>query len=241
MTDNLIWEDLGVGNLKILQNKKGYRFTSDAVILANFVCAKKTDTVCEFGTGSGIISILISYKESPQHIYAFDIQENVIARARVSVKENKQDNKITLICDDITNAHKHIKTKVDVVVCNPPYQKSESGLISSNEEIAISKSEIKISLDKIIESADKILRDGGKFYICINPQRMAECIFKLKKQKLEPKRMFFSYASVSSNPSCVFFECVKGGREDLKILPPLITHNDKGDYVTVIRELFKKE
>lgn len=241
MTENLIWEDLGIGFLQILQDKKGYRFTSDAVILANFVSAKKSDVVCEFGTGSGVISILVAYKQNPKHIFAFDIQQSVIDRAKQSIEKNNQTDKISLICDDLANAHKVLQEKVDIVVCNPPYQKSDSGLASKNEEVAISKQEIKTDLEKIIQNANKILCDNGKLYLCINPERVAECIFKLKKHKLEPKRMFFSYPNVLSNPSCAFFECVKNGKEDLKVLPPLITHNDKGDYVAVIKELFKKE
>lgn len=241
MTDNLVWEDLGVGSLQILQDKNGYCFTSDAVILANFVSTKKNDLVCEFGTGSGIISILIAYKENPKHIFAFDIQKNVIARASQSIKENKQEEKITLICDDLSNANNVLQKKVDIVVCNPPYQKNQSGLASKNEEISISKNEIKTDLSQIIKSANKILCENGKLYLCINPERIAECIYKLKENKLEPKKMFFSYPSVLSSPSCAFFECVKNGKEDLKVLPPLITHNDKGDYVAVIKKLFKKE
>lgn len=241
MTENFIWEDLGIESLQILQDKNGYRFTSDAVILANFVSAKKTDLVCEFGTGSGIISILVAYKENPKHIYAFDIQQSVIARASQSIAKNNQENKITLACDDLSNASKILQSKVNIVICNPPYQKNDSGLASKNEEISISKKEIKTDLEKIIESAKKILCDNGKFYLCISPERIAECVYKLKKHKLEPKKMFFSYASVLSSPSCAFFECVKNGKEDLKVLPPLITHNDKGDYVAVIKKLFKKE
>ena len=53
-----------------------------------------------------------------------------------------------------------------------------------------------------------------------HPERIAECIYKLKENKLEPKKCFF-LIQVSS-PSCAFFECVKKGKEEnLKVLPPL--------------------
>lgn len=240
MTDDEIWEDLQLGGLQICQAKNGYKFTSDAVILANFVQAKKNDIICEFGTGSGIISILVAYKQKPKHIYAFDIQENVLERASKSIQKNNQENVISLICDDLANAHNYLK-KVDIVISNPPYYKLSASLASQVEEIAISKNEIKTDLESIIKSASQLLNHGGKFYICINPQRMSECIYKLKKHHLEPKKMLFSYPNIKKEPSCVFFECTKNGKEELKILPPIITHNDKGDYVTIIQELFKKE
>ena len=64
-------EDLELNNLKIIQNKSLYCFTSDSAILANFVKAKKSDTCLEIGCGSGVISILVNEKCSPKKIYAF--------------------------------------------------------------------------------------------------------------------------------------------------------------------------
>ena len=68
-------DDLQFASLKIIQDKSKYCFTSDAAILANFVKAKKTETVCEIGTGTGVISILLSKKQNPKKIVAFEIQE----------------------------------------------------------------------------------------------------------------------------------------------------------------------
>lgn len=55
-------DDLGVNNLKIIQNEKIYCFNSDTVLLSDFVETKKDDIVCDFGTGSGIIPILLKGK-----------------------------------------------------------------------------------------------------------------------------------------------------------------------------------
>ena len=42
-------EDLQCGGLKIIQNKDLYTFTSDSVLLANFVKLKKNDKALEIG------------------------------------------------------------------------------------------------------------------------------------------------------------------------------------------------
>ena len=70
-------DDLQLDGLKILQNPQGYNFTSDSVLLANFVQTKHKDICVEVGTGCGIISILVNYKEKPKKIYAFEIQKDV--------------------------------------------------------------------------------------------------------------------------------------------------------------------
>ena len=55
-------EDLQCNGLKIIQNKNLYTFTSDSVILANFVKTKANDIAVEIGAGCGVISILAQAK-----------------------------------------------------------------------------------------------------------------------------------------------------------------------------------
>ena len=71
------WEDLQCQGLKILQDDDLYSFTSDAVILANFVRLKPNETAVEIGGGSGVISILLSAKNSFKKIKIFEIQEKM--------------------------------------------------------------------------------------------------------------------------------------------------------------------
>ena len=56
-------DDLMLDGLKIYQYKDGYNFTSDSVLLANFVSTKKSSRCVEIGAGSGIISILVYKRE----------------------------------------------------------------------------------------------------------------------------------------------------------------------------------
>lgn len=238
---DLIWEDLGVGNLSILQDKNGYRFTSDAVILANFVNAKENDVVVEFCVGSAVISTLIAYKENPKHIYGFEVQQSAYKKALKSVQKNNLERKITLFNHKNSDWKNFFDAKsVDVVVCNPPYQKMGHGSLSKNKEVAISKTEVETTLEEIILDAKKLLKKNGAFYICMYPERLAELLALLEKNSFGIESLFFSYASMHMNASCVFVKAINEKKQKTKVLPPLITHNDKGDYVLAIRELFKK-
>ena len=60
-------EDLECNNLKIWQDKKLYTFTSDAVILANFIKLKASETAVEIGGGSGVISVLANVLPKETH------------------------------------------------------------------------------------------------------------------------------------------------------------------------------
>ena len=56
-------DDLNLGGLKLIQNKKYFCFGTDSVLLANFVNSKKNSKIVDFCSGSGVISLIISKKK----------------------------------------------------------------------------------------------------------------------------------------------------------------------------------
>ena len=112
-------EDLQCDGLQIIQNKNFYTFTSDSVVLANFISAKRGDKCVEIGTGCGVISILLSKKISFEKITAFEIQEEMFSLAKKNVELNNLENKIEIVHDDIIDFEKYIKSgSIDVVFSN---------------------------------------------------------------------------------------------------------------------------
>lgn len=52
-------EDLQLKGLRIFRRDDLPGYTTDSVLLADFVKAKSGDCVCDFGTGTGIIPLLL--------------------------------------------------------------------------------------------------------------------------------------------------------------------------------------
>ncbi|MCI6542376.1 MAG: methyltransferase [Firmicutes bacterium] len=242
LKENERLDDLQLGGLKIIQDKTKYCFTSDSAILANFVTAKKSDKVCEIGTGTGVISILLTHKQNPEKIYAFEVQKETAELAKRNVDLNLLNDKIEIINSPIQDFEKYVKREsFDVVVSNPPYRKvSQKSLISLREEEAISKHEVKLNLDELVSCAKNLLKFGGKFFLVYDATRTAELIYKLKQNNLEPKIMFFTSPSPTKNPVLVLIEAVKGGKEQVNVLPTLITNDKDGNYIYTIQNLYGK-
>ncbi len=236
------FDDLQIGNLKLIQDKNCYCFTSDSVILANFVNAKKNEYICEIGAGTGIISILIAYKCNPKKITAFEVQKPIFNILKKNIKLNNFSNIINIINSPIQNCFNFVSPEsFDIVVSNPPYLKiNKQSFVSNNKTEAISKHEVMLSLDELILNAKKLLKFGGKFYIIYTANRCAELIYKLKLNNLEPKKMFFTSPKINTNPILVVIEAIKGGKENLIVLPTLITNDDDGNYIYTIQNLYKK-
>ena len=81
-------DDLEYKNLKIIQNKKGFCFGIDSVLLSDYAKnIKKDSTVIDIGTGTGIISLLLCKKTELKKIYGIEIQKDVAEMANRSVKK----------------------------------------------------------------------------------------------------------------------------------------------------------
>lgn len=234
-------DDLNLDGLKIIQKTNGYGFTSDSVLLANFVKAKKNDTCVEIGMGSGIISILVNYKEKPKKIIAFEIQKEVASLAKRNVELNSMSDTISIICDKVQNFKQYLNEEVDVVFSNPPYFKYDETVCGNIEEKIISRFDRELPLEDFFECTSKMLKFGGRLYFINDSKRINECFVCMKKFNLMPKRMYFVHPNQNKNSSVFLCEAVKGGKEGIIIMPPLFTNNLDGDYIQTIQKLYKGE
>ena len=222
-------EDLQCKGLKIIQDGDYYTFTSDSVILANFIDTKKKDCCVEIGCGCGVISILLSAKKDFQKITAFELKKEMACLCEKNLKLNNLENKIKLINDDICNFNKYIeKASQDVVFSNPPYMVGGDENKSAVRDKA--RHEKSLPLASLTKIASQMLKFGGKFYLVYSAERSAELIHSLIENNLEPKRMFFT-SNGKGRVVLVVIEAVKGGKHGVKVLPELVTNDKNGDYL----------
>mgnify|MGYP003584991367 FL=1 len=97
LNENERIDDLQIHDLKIIQQKDGFCFGIDAVLLSNFVTVKKGYVGADFGTGTGIIPILVAGKSKVDHIYAIEIQKEVAQMANRSIMLNKLEDRIEIL------------------------------------------------------------------------------------------------------------------------------------------------
>ncbi len=213
--DNLVLEDLQCQGLKIYQGKKGYRFTSDSVALANFVKVKKKGILLDLCSGSGVVGILASAKNVVSETIFVEIQENLANMCKLTIDYNKLNN-MQVINQDLHGVHKLLKDKnIDTIVCNPPYFRINDNPICDLDEIAIARHEIKVTLEDIVKESSLILKDGGKLYMSIKSTRLADLIYLMKKYSIEPKEL--KIITENKNDQAVLIKGIKKGEVGLKL------------------------
>ena len=234
-------DDLGIKNLKIIQNKKWFCFGIDIVLLANFAKNIKKDSyVLDLGTGSGIMSTLLCGKTELKKVVGVEIQKDVCDMAKRSIELNKINEKFEIICDSILNLNKYFeKQTFDVVITNPPYKKKNTGIINPDEPKMIARHEITANLEDFIRVAKDMLKDKGEFYMVHRPERLVDIFELMRKYKIEPKEIRFIFSKKNEEPKMVMIKGVKNAKPFLKIHPNLYIYEEDGKYTEEIKNIYE--
>lgn len=224
----------------IYQNDDYFAFSLDSVLLANFVTIRLNDKkIIDFCTGNAPIPMLMSFRTKAR-IFGVELQKEIFSMGYDSVVENKMDDQICLINDNVKNINNlFVAESFDIVTCNPPYFKyDDSSLINDNMVKTIARHEVELRLEDVIISAKYVLKNGGTFAIVHRPDRMIEIINLMQKYGIEPKKIRLVYPKMGKDANILLVEGIKNGKTGLKVMSPLFTHNEDGSYVDEIRNMF---
>src|SRR4030042_5957392 len=94
-------DELMGGRLRLIQSKKGYRFSIDAVLLSQFVTVRPGDTVVDLGTGGGIIGLILLFTRPVGSVLGLEIQPYLADLAVRNVALNGFQNRMRVIVGDI--------------------------------------------------------------------------------------------------------------------------------------------
>ena len=235
-------DDLEFNGLKIIQNKNGFCFGIDSVLLSDFAKnMRKNSKVIDLGTGTGIINIFLSGKTTAKEFVGVEVQEEVADMAKRSVKLNGVEGKIEILNKNILDL-KNIYNKgyFDVVVTNPPYKKINTGLINEENKKMISRHEITANLRDFIHISSYLLKDHGEFFMVHRPERLVDILWTMREEKIEPKKIKFVYPNENKKTNLVLIKGVKNGNSFLEFEDNLYVYNQNGNYTDEILKIYGK-
>lgn len=235
-------DDLELNGLKIIQNKEGFCFGIDSILLSDFAKEIKSgSTVLDLGTGTGIISILLCGKTQLKQIIGVEIQKEVAEMAQRTIKLNKLEKRFKVINENILNLNNIYQNQTfDAIVTNPPYKKKNSGIINQNEKKIISRHEITATLEDFIKISKDLLKDKGSFYMVHRPERLTDIIYLMRKYKIEPKVIRFVCPNINKDPNLVLIKGIKNAQSFINIKRDLIVYKENGKYTDEILKIYNK-
>lgn len=238
LKENERLDDLMHKGRHIIQNTQEFCFSLDAVLLAHFPRLHKNQRVLDLGTGTGVIPLLIA--EHVAHIDAVELSPVMADLARRNVALNALTEKITVQEGDYRAIETlYARESFDQVLVNPPYRPVSEGQANQLTGVARARHEVTATLEDVVTAARYALRFGGRLAMVHLPERLAEIIEALHRHQMEIKQLQMVQAKAEKAPNMMLLEAVVGGAPGgLRVLPPLIVHEEDGSYTEAIRQIY---
>lgn len=215
------------GSLKLIVSDS-HTFGTDALLLAAFCAPKRKNTVCDFGTGCGIIPFYW-LREGVEKVHAVEIQPLACDQLTRSIEMNSLGERFFLYNSDLRELKGKLEAGTfDLVTMNPPYTAEGHGIISETAADKIARHETNLELTDVFMSASRLLKFGGRMCICLRPERLTEAMTGMRQAKIEPKRLRFVSQRDGKAPWLFLLEGKKGRNPGLIVEKELHIENPDG-------------
>ncbi|MDD3580963.1 MAG: tRNA1(Val) (adenine(37)-N6)-methyltransferase [Desulfobacca sp.] len=222
-----------------MQQKRGYRFSIDAVLLGALSALRAGERLIDLGTGCGIVVLWLACRFPDCSLTGVELQPALARLAEQNVRLNGLADRVQIVQGDMRCVPQHFPAAAfEVVVSNPPYRPLKAGRLNPDTEKAIARHELAGSLSTVAQAADYLLPHGGRLYLIYPAWRLVSLCGTLRTHGLEPKTLRFIHSRATAPASLIWLEARKHSREALQILPPLTIYNDRGQYTSETKACF---
>ena len=246
-------DEIGFGNIRILQDPCGFCYGADAVMVAWFAAEILGRTrnwprrLCDLGTGNGIIPLILSHKTGIAEFTGLDVQARSIELARRSTEMNGLEDKLRFLEGNVAELTKDSplleamggEHSYDVVISNPPYTENHGGMKCEDDARMIARHEVLGSLEDFLRGASLLLSDKGDLFLVHRPSRMVDVMYTCRAFQLEPKTLQLVSGKPKDVPNIMLLHCVRNGGRELRVLPQQYTREeDTGEYSPWMKKVY---
>ena len=239
MKSNITITELLLSGFQLFQDEKEFKFSIDAILLAHFGEAKSNKHYLELGTGTGVIPHVL-YHRGAHHVVGVDCNPRVIELAQRSVLHNGIAEAVSMVeLDYMTDAGKLYYGQFDGIYMNPPYFETNSGLLSTVENVALALHEQQYSMKDRLLQAQRYLKFGGTLWMIYTTPRIESLLSAIEQTQFRVKRMRFIHGNQDKVSKLVLLELKYGGKLGMMVEPPLYIYELDGSYSDEVRAYYE--
>lgn len=224
--------------LRIAQPVNGYRFSLDALLLADFALPPAGAGIIDLGSGCGVVALILARSCAGSSVVAVEKNPVMAGVAGRNVEMNGLSGQVTVLEADILDLRERYPvSSFDLVVSNPPYRVPGSGRISPRVGRDLARHESTASLADFMASAKYLAKPGGRICFIQHPSRLADFIAHAGELKLALHRLRLVHDRATSPATMFLAELAKGSRQSVTVESPLIVRNERGEYSDEVAEM----
>jgi len=232
---------LAFASLAVRQPRRGYRFSLDSVLLADFAAPGCRGAVLDLGTGSGIVLLLLA-RLCPglSRGVGVELQPELLECARANIEANGLSGRLAAILGDF-------RAKVpgapagafDLVVSNPPYRPVGEGRRNPDPGKEIARHEVACTMAELFHAAARFLAPKGRIAVLGLPRRLPEMLALARDSGIFPERLRFVHPMPGRPANLLLFGGSRRRGEGPEVLPPLCVYAAPGRYSPDTEALFR--
>ncbi|ABK99033.1 tRNA1(Val) (adenine(37)-N6)-methyltransferase [Pelobacter propionicus] len=230
-SDELTLDSLRRFDLAIAQPRQGYRFSLDALLLADFVACADDARLADLGTGCGVIPLLLCRRFGSATAVGFESNGSMARLAAENARRNGLEQRAAFVERDILELRRHYPvSSFDGVTANPPFRTPQSGRISPRAGRDTARHESSAGLSDFLATAKYLVKPGGRIWFVHLPERLAEFIHVAAGLNLSLLRLRMVHPDQGSPARIFLAELAKGRKGTTMVLPPLLVRRQDGAY-----------
>lgn len=132
---------------------------TDAVLLGSWVTLPESGHVLDAGCGSGIIAMMLAFRNPSLEITGVEINTDAAKQAALNVDNLPFCNKVQIFCADLKTFASERIPEFDLIVSNPPY--FSRSLKSDSQGRNDARHDSSLTHEQLVEVTVALLRPGG--------------------------------------------------------------------------------
>ncbi len=218
------------GRVVLVQPRRGYRFSVDSVLLADFVERTHAEAL-DLCAGCGVVGLLLLDLGRVGKVTAVEIDGLLAELAEKNARINGWSEKYAIFQEDYRRfTPPGDRAEFDLVVANPPYYPAGSGRRNPDGKEALGRHEQAGTLEDLVEKSASCLTPKGRFCLVLPAFRLHELAVALARRGLRMKRLRAVHPRADKEAGQVLVEAVFGATTRLVVESPLIVRDENGKY-----------
>ncbi len=177
--DDPLTDDALTGGYRVLQRKRGHRYSIDDVLTAREAVRARPDAThyVDLGCGLGSVLLMVSYKLPHARAVGLEAQAISFALAEENVRRNGQEGRIALLKGDLRDlldapAEARLRDALgtragpQLISGTPPYMPVGTSTPSPDSQRRYARVELRGGVEAYLRSMGALLGEGGRCVVC---------------------------------------------------------------------------
>jgi tRNA1Val (adenine37-N6)-methyltransferase len=167
------------------QDRCAMKIGTDGVLLGAWAPIENNPfSILDIGTGTGIISLMLSQRSNAQQIDALEIDDDAYEQAVDNFENSPWSDRLFCFHAGLDEFVEEPEDEYDLIISNPPFYTDDYK--SENEQRDLARFADAMPFEDLVEAADLLLSENGVFAVIIPFKEEDNFIALAKESELYP-------------------------------------------------------